>query len=124
MESNYDSPQWSASQYTMRASLAFPACLAIVYSLLAKAITFAAGEELDVKAIVQRAEGGETDALWELKNAPLQDTFKVLRDLWLIGEGTVEQREGWRRAGKEEQWLAIRRSTGENPDQLAILFPI
>jgi hypothetical protein len=66
----------------------------------------------------------QPEALWELKEAPVQEVFEPLRDLWLRNELLVQQRANVKAAGREREWMEMQQRHGIDVDKAAAIFPI
>ena len=56
------------------------------------------------------------NALWELKDAPLELIYTDLRGIWMTHASLVEDRMAMKKEGREAEWLEVQAKTGRNPD--------
>ncbi len=77
----------------------------------------------EVDRILMRAEA-DPSALWELKDAPIDLTYRELQILWGRGEASIERREMARKRGKEKEWLDLEKKVNRDPDVDARFFPV
>lgn len=87
-----------------------------------KAATLAREE---IPATIERAKS-DPNILWELKDAPIDQTFQLLSDLWFHGRAMHEQRLNSRKISEENEreWLAQQKRIGRDPDTAERLFPV
>ena len=64
------------------------------------------------------AERGKTypDALWELKDAPLDLVYGPLTSFWMIHRAAVRDRSDMKKKGREAEYLADQARVGRDPE--------
>jgi hypothetical protein len=77
----------------------------------------------EIAAIVERAKS-DPSVLWELKDAPIDKTYKPLWRLWGNGEESHKQRMNSRRYGTEKEWIASEKRSGSDYETAERLFPV
>ncbi len=76
-----------------------------------------------VSEVMERSKT-DPDALWELKEAPLELIERPLGDIWMIGASRMEDRLSMKKDGREAVWLATQAQVGLDPEYSARIFPI
>ena len=96
-------------------------CLLLAIAVIARAEPPATREEVD--AIVRRSET-DPNALLELKNARLDLTLPTLRRLLIGADMIVDELQQYRKAGREEEYRALVKTGGHDPEYYAAVLPL